>query len=107
MCSVEPGLVPDSRLHIFPLRTRCQALSLRQPKVNGEWGRSRFGRLHVEAFQDTSDIVGLRLEALLFFAMLTNLHSKYVSGRTKVLHGKLQPQFPNEFDKLSGMPFGE
>ena len=39
--------------------------------------------------------------------MPTNLHSKYVSCRTKVLLGKLQPQFPNEYDELSGMPTGE
>ena len=48
------------RLHIFPLWIGCRAISLRQPKVNGERGRSRLGRLHVEAFQDTSDVVSLR-----------------------------------------------
>ena len=76
-------------------------------RVNGERGRSILGRLHVEAFQDTSDVVGLRQEKLSFFAMLTNLHSKYVSCRTEVLHGKLQPQFPNEFGELYGMLTGE
>ena len=95
------------RLHIFPLRTGCRAVSLRKPKMNGERGRSRLGRLHVEAFQDTSDVVGLRQEKLSFFAMPTNLHSKYVSCRTEVLHGKLQPQFPNELGELSGMLTGE
>ena len=39
--------------------------------------------------------------------MPTNLHSKYVSCWTEVLHGKLQPQFPNEFGELSGIPTGE
>ena len=38
------------RLHIFPLRTGCQAVSLRKPKMNGERGRNRVGQLHVEAF---------------------------------------------------------
>ena len=95
------------RLYILPLRTRCRAVLLRQPKVNGEWGRSRFGRLHVEALQETSDIVGLRQEELSFSAMPTNLHSKYVSCRTEVLHGKLQLQFPNELGELSGMSTGE
>ena len=38
------------RLHIFSLSTGCRTVSLRQPKINGERGRSRFGRLHVEAF---------------------------------------------------------
>ena len=46
-------------------------------------------------------------EMLSFSVMPTNLHSKYVSCRTEVLHGKLQPQFPNEFNELSGMPTGE
>ena len=32
--------------------------------MSREWGRSRLGRLHVEAFQDTSDVVGLRQEKL-------------------------------------------
>ena len=85
------------QLHIFPLRTECRAVSLKEPKVNGERGRSRFGRLHVEAFQDTFDVVGLRQEKLTFIAKPTNLHTKYVSCRTEVLHGKLQPQFSNEF----------
>ena len=75
--------------------------------MNGEQGRSKLGRLHVEAFQDTSDVVGLRQEELSFSAIPTNLHAKYVSCRTEVLHGKLQPQFPNEFGELSGMPTGE
>ena len=91
------------RLHI-PLRTGCRAVSLRQPKMNRERGRSGLGRLHVEAFQDTSDVVGFRHEKLSFSAIPTNLHSKYVSCWTEVLHGKLQPQFPNEFGELSGMP---
>ena len=91
------------RLHIFPLQTGCRAISLRHPKVNGEWGQSRFGRLHVEVFQDTSDVVGLRQEKLSFIAMPTNLHSEYVSCRTEVLHGKLQPQFPNEFGEFTDM----
>ena len=95
------------RVHIFPLRTGCRAVSLSQPKVNGEWGRSRLGRLHVKVFQDTSDLVGLRQEKLSFIAMPTNLHSEYVSCRTEVLHGKLQPQFPNEFVELTGMLTGE
>ena len=94
-------------LHIFPLRTGCRAVSLREPKVNGERVRSRLGRLHVEAFQDTSDVVSLRQEKLSFIAMPTNVHSEYVSCRTEVLHGKLQPQFPNEFGELSVMPTGE
>ena len=75
--------------------------------MNGERGRSRLGRLHVEVFQDTFDVVGLRQEQLSFHAIPTNLHSKYVSCRTEVLHGKFQPQFPNEFGGLSGMPTGE
>ena len=95
------------RLHIFPLRTGCRAVSLRKPKMNGERGRSRLGRLHVEAFQDTSDVVGLRQEKFSFITMLTNLHSKYVSCRTEVLHGKLQPRLLNKFGKLSGMSTGE
>ena len=72
------------RLHIFPLRTGCRAVSLRQSKMNGEWGRSRLGRLHVEAFQDTSDVVGLRQEQLSLSAIPTNLHSKDVPCRTEV-----------------------
>ena len=95
------------QLHIFPLRTGCRAVSVRQSKVNGERGRSRLGRLHVEAFQDTSDIVGLRQEKFSFFAMSTNLHSEDVSCQTEVIHGKLQPQFPNEFGELTGMLIGE
>ena len=75
--------------------------------MNGERGQSRLGRLHVEAFQDTSDVLGLRQEKLSFLAMPTTLHSKYVSCETEVLHGKLQPQFPNELGELSGMPTGE
>ena len=71
--------------------------------MNGERGRSRLGRLHVEAFQDMADVVGLRQEKLSFIAMPTNLHSKYVSCWTEVLHGKLQPQFPNRFGELSSM----
>ena len=72
--------------------------------MNEERDRSRLGRLHVEAFQDTFDVVGLRQEKLSFFGMSINLHSKYVSCQTDILHGKLQPQFPNEFGELSGMP---
>ena len=37
----------------------------------------------------------------------TNLHSKNVSCRTEVLHGKLQPQLPNEFGKFYDMSTGE
>ena len=70
--------------------------------MNGERGQSRLGRLHVEAFQDTSDVVGLRQKQVSFGAIPTNLHSEDVSCQTKVLHGKLQPQFPNEFGELSG-----
>ena len=77
------------RLHILPLRTGCRAVSLTQPKVDGERGRSRLGRVHVEAFQDMSDVVGLTQEQLSFIAIPTNLHSKDVPGRTEVLHGKL------------------
>ena len=62
------------RLHIFPLRTGCRALSLRKSKINGERGRSRLGRLHVEAFQDTSNVVGLRQKQSSFIAIPTNLH---------------------------------
>ena len=79
------------RLHIFPLRTGCRAVSLRKPKMNGERGRSRLGRVHVEAFQDTSDVVGLRQEQLFVSAIPTNLHSKDVPCWTEVLRGKLQP----------------
>ena len=75
--------------------------------MNGERDRSRLGRLHVEAFQDTSDVVGLRQKHLSFGAIPTNLHSEDVPCRTKVLHCKLQVQFPNEFGELSGMPTGE
>ena len=32
--------------------------------------------------------------------ILTNLHAENVSCRTEVLHGKLQPHFPNEFGEL-------
>ena len=60
--------------------------------------------LHVEAFQDTSNVVGLRQEQLSFCAIPTNLHSEDVPCRTEVLHCKLQSQFPNEFGELSGMP---
>ena len=90
---------------IFPEIGR--AVSLREPKMNGERGGSRLGRLHVEAFQDTSNVVGLRQEKLSFGAMPTNLHSKYVCCRTEVPHGKFRLQFPNEFGELSGMPTGE
>ena len=75
--------------------------------MNRERGRGRLGRLHVEAFQDTSDVVGLRQKQLSFDAILTNLHSEDVPFRTEVLHCKLQLQFPNEFGELSGMPTGE
>ena len=75
--------------------------------MNVERGRSRLGRLHVEVFQDTFDVVGLRQEKLSFITMSTNLHSKYESCRTEVIHGKLQPQFPNEFGELFSMLTGE
>ena len=75
--------------------------------MNGERGRSRLGRLHVEAFQDTPDLVGVRQEQLSISTIPTNLHSKDVQCRTEVLHGKLQPQFPNKYGELFGVPTGE
>ena len=56
---------------------------LTEKAEDGERGRSRFGQLHVEAFQDTSDVVSLRQEKLSFLTIPTNLHSKYVSCRTE------------------------
>ena len=53
--------------------------------MNGERGRSRLGRLHVEAFQDTFDVLGLRQKQLSFGASPTNLHSEDVPCRTEVL----------------------
>ena len=71
-------------------------------KAEDEWGAGskQAGRLHVEAFQDTSDVVGLRQKQLSFGAIPTNLHSEDVPCQTEVLHCKLQPQFPNEFGEL-------
>ena len=76
-----------------------------QPKLDRWWPDIR--RPAATDKPDTSDVVGLRQEQLSLSTIPTNLHSKYVSCRTEVLHGKLQSQFPNEFDELSGMPTGE
>ena len=81
--------------------------SMRVDAFSRERGRNRFGRVHVEAFEDTSNVVGLGPKQLPSISILSNLHSENVSCRTEVLHDKLQPQFPNEFSELSGMPTGE
>ena len=38
---------------IIPPRIRCRIVSLKQPKANGERGRSKFVRLHVEACKES------------------------------------------------------
>ena len=78
--------------------------SMRVDAFSRERGRNRFGRVHVEAFEDTSNVVGLGQKQSSSIVFPTNLNSENVSCRTEVLHDKLQPQFPKEFGELSGMP---